>query len=293
MGDDFAAFDTNGDGAVDQEELQAGLAQRFGATPADAATLTAAVLNEFDDNGDGRLSPDEFGALFGAPSSANAAAESNPWRPANLPNLRPEDIKALSIGQYVQSQTRDGPEGSGFVVHDVKGSAAAVWSLLTDYERYSEVIGTVRRSRVRAGSTRQCARASFTLSKFLLEVSVLHLFHSDRQHLTFSLDPASANLVLKRAEGMWFVETAAEGLRAGHVRVWFGASVRVSRLVPSLVVNYAAGRALRRATTWLRPAVAEAPLTLAQAAAAPDPEPANPSASMALPPVNWVFETAD
>lgn len=150
------------------------------------------------------------------------------------------------------------------MVQDIKGTADAVWSLLTDYERYDEIIGTVRKSTVKAGSTRHCARATFVLSKFLLEVSVLHLWNEERQHLTFSLDPASKNVILKEADGQWFVQTEAEGLRPGHVRVWFGAAVRVSRLVPSPIVDYAQGRALKRATAWLAPAVRAAPLTLAK-----------------------------
>jgi len=186
-----------------------------------------------------------------------------PWRPAGLPNLSTEDLRTLSMNIPVESQTRSGNGGGGYVVLDVKGTPEAVWSLLTDYERYDEIIPTVRKSSVRAGSTRQCARATFQLSKFKLDVSVLHLFHEQRQHLTFSLDPASSNVVLKEAEGLWFVESRAEGLRPGHVRVWFGASVTVSRLVPRLVVDYAASRALRRATAWIREAVEHAPLTLA------------------------------
>ena len=52
------------------------------------------------------------------------------------------------------------------------------------------------------------------------------------------------------------------------MRVWFGASVHVSRLLPTFIVDYAAGRALKRATNWVRPAVAAAPLTLMSAAEA-------------------------
>lgn len=185
------------------------------------------------------------------------------WRPAALPRLTRENIGALKRGETVEGQQRSGAHGGGFLVQDVRGTPEAVWSLLTDYERYDQIIGTVRSSSVRAGSTPQCARATFTLSKFLLEVSVLHIFDEPRQMLKFSLDAASTNYILKEAEGLWFIDTAADGLKPGHVRVWFQASVRVSRLVPASIVDYAANRALRRATSWLPDAVAAAPLTLA------------------------------
>jgi hypothetical protein len=199
-----------------------------------------------------------------APAAASEPRRSS-WRPAILPALGTEQLAQLRDGDAVFSQQRTGGTGSGLAVFDLEGSPEAVWSLLTDYGRYDQVIGTVRKSTVRAGSTRSCARATFVLSKFLLEVSVLHVFNAERSHLKFHLDPASANRILKEAEGMWFVETSATapGLKPGHVRVWFRAAVVVSRLVPAFVVDYAQSRALRRATSWLKPAVAAAPLTLA------------------------------
>ena len=181
------------------------------------------------------------------------------WRPVNLPRLSPEDIRGLGLGVTVQRQERDGVVGSGYVVQDMRGTKEQVWALLTGYGRYNEFIGTVRKSVVKEGSTLECTRANFVLSKFLLEVNVLHFFSAERNHLKFSLDPSSTNLITKEAEGYWYVETEGENLRKGHVRVWFGASVRVSRLVPKWVVEYASVRALRRATSWLRPAVAAQP----------------------------------
>ena len=188
-------------------------------------------------------------------------AVSKSWRPVNLPCLSTEEMRSLGLGMSVQAQERDGVVGSGYVVQDIRGTKEQVWALLTDYGRYHEFIGTVRSSKVKEGSTLEYTRAKFVLSKFLLEVNVRHFFSSERSHLKFSLDPSSTNLITKEAEGYWFVENEGEYLRPGHVRVWFGASVRVSRLVPKWVVDYASIRALRRATGWLRTAVAAQPLS--------------------------------
>ena len=188
-------------------------------------------------------------------------AVSKSWRPVNLPRLSTEEMRSLGLGMSVQAQERDGVVGSGYVVQDIRGTKEQVWALLTDYGRYHEFIGTVRSSKVKEGSTLEYTRAKFVLSKFLLEVNVRHFFSSERSHLKFSLDPSSTNLITKEAEGYWFVENEGEYLRPGHVRVWFGASVRVSRLVPKWVVDYASIRALRRATGWLRTAVAAQPLS--------------------------------
>ena len=39
--------------------------------------------------------------------------------------------------------------------------------------------------------------------------------------------------------------------REGHARVWLYANVVASRLLPGTIVDYAASRALPRATEWL------------------------------------------
>lgn len=178
-------------------------------------------------------------------------------RPSALPSLSGNDLRCLRAGLSVQKQTRDGWVGSGCVAMDVKASPEAVWSLLTDYARYDSLIDTVRESLIKPGSTKEDTRATFTLSKFRLKTAVVHRFNADTQQLTFALEEGAENLVLKEANGLWFVETDGEGLREGHCRVWLQASLRVSRVVPKWVVDYAARRALPRATSWLRPAAEE------------------------------------
>ena len=226
------------------------------------------------------------------PTSPAVESRRSVWRPAVLPTLGPEQLAQLRAGEAVFTQQRTGKAGNGLAVFDLEGSPEAVWSLLTDYGRYDQVIGTVRKSTVRAGSTRACARATFVLSKIMLEVSVLHFFNPERSHLKFHLDPSSTNRILKEAEGMWFVETlaSAPGLKPGHVRVWFRASVVVSRLVPSFVVDYAQSRALRRATSWLKPAVDAAPLTLATSLRAAKAYSSTLEDEMTTMPEGWVVE---
>lgn len=41
----------------------------------------------------------------------------------------------------------------------------------------------------------------------------------------------------------------------GYTRVWLLCELKVSRVLPSFIVDYAAKRAMPRATTWLRPQV--------------------------------------
>lgn len=88
--------------------------------------------------------------------------------------------------------------------------------------------------------------------------------HSFRlQHLIrFQLDPTRPNLVMRIADGFWFTETvpSMDESSTPRTRVWLSANIMASRLVPSLVVDYAAYKALPRATTWLQPYFSGTPL---------------------------------
>ena len=68
-------------------------------------------------------------------------------RPA-LPELTEEELTQLRLGQRVQKQTRDGGLGSGSVVLDVRADPDVALGLLTKYEKYAEMIDTVRECEV-------------------------------------------------------------------------------------------------------------------------------------------------
>ena len=70
----------------------------------------------------------------------------------------------------------------------------------------------------------------------------------------FELDPdctKAGRAVLREATGFFFVESPPD--RPGYSRVWLCAEVDVNRFVPGVIVDYAAGRALPRASNWLKP----------------------------------------
>jgi hypothetical protein len=64
-------------------------------------------------------------------------------------------------------------------------------------------------------------------------------------------------MVMRGADGFWFVESIPD--RPDISRVWLVASITCSSLVPRMIVDYAASRALPRATTWLKPYFAGLP----------------------------------
>lgn len=170
-------------------------------------------------------------------------------KPIELPTLSTVDLKSLARGERVQKQSRSGRSGFGMVVVEVNASADSVFMELTKFERYDSMIPTVRSVKI-YGKTDNETRAEFCLSKFCLRVNVIHSIMTNKRMIHFKLDGGRPNLVMRSADGFWWVEQSSD--RPGVSRVWLSASIVVSRLVPTLVVDYAAGRALPRATGWLQ-----------------------------------------
>ena len=199
--------------------------------------------------------------------------------PFELPTLDAEQSRRVKKGERIQFQDDMGRAGSGFVVWDVKAPASVVWDCLLDFQSYPQTIPTVRevvmytnthlKEDYRAekpvdfedGTAAICkhgvpsvTRAQFQLSKFRLKIAAVHKYrpHPKGDYMIFTLDPASTNMVLKFAKGIWYTESNPDG-KEGYTRVWLLCELRVSRILPQWIVDYAAKRAMPRATTWLKP----------------------------------------
>jgi len=136
--------------------------------------------------------------------------------------------------------------------------------------------------------TPSLTRAAFTLSKFRLKIAAIHNYHPhpEGHYMDFCLDPDCTNLVLKAAKGVWYTQTNLDDrgevsfivvmndvdrftlfhdhfshcsftllVSQEYTRVWLLCDLQVSRALPSFIVDYAAQRAMPRATTWLKPQV--------------------------------------
>ncbi|CAN0409718.1 unnamed protein product [Pylaiella littoralis] len=175
-------------------------------------------------------------------------------RPA-LPLLTEEDLTQLRAGQRVQKQKREGGSGSGSVVVDVRADPDVVLGLLTKYEDYADMIDTVRQCEVfPIGETDDARKVEVTVSRFKLHIRVVMSLLRERNMVQFELDPdctKAGRAVLRQATGFFYVESPPD--RPGFSRVWMLAKVDVNRFVPGAVVDYAAGRALPRASNWIKP----------------------------------------
>ena len=199
--------------------------------------------------------------------------------PFTLPKLTSEQLQALRRGERVQEQSKMGREGSGYVVMDIKAPPYVVWECLLDFEAYPENIGTVRGMTLftnthlkssyvaekpvlpgtgretRHYGTASITRARFILSKFRLNIAAIHRYlpHPDGHYMIFTLDKASKNAVFQDAKGIWFTQSNPDGQGDDVTRIWLLCELKVSSLLPTFIVDYAAKRAMPRATTWLKP----------------------------------------
>jgi hypothetical protein len=179
----------------------------------------------------------------------------DPSGTVKLPVLSNFDVAALRRGERVQKQDRLGRSGYGFVVLDVDATPEDVFDALTQISDYQEMIPTVRGVKVYSKTANMVA-AELYLSRFYLKLNVIHSILRDNRIVKFRLDTSKPNLVLRKAEGFWYVQSVDGGSPdnpgSAKSRVYLSADIVASRLVPTMIVDYAAARALPRATTWLQ-----------------------------------------
>jgi len=169
----------------------------------------------------------------------------------SLPELNSQDKLILASGEMIQKQERNKYTGKGFVVVDIKSSPEIVFDTLTQFSMYQEMIPVVRFSKI-ISSDCENILTEFTLSKFLLRVNVKHTIVKDQRLVNFSLDSKRINFVFKEAQGFWHVEIPRDRPE-GYSRVYLTIEIVVNKIVPPIILDYAATRALSKATTWLKP----------------------------------------
>ena len=173
------------------------------------------------------------------------------YRP-NLPSLTEEDLVELQKGGRVQRQTRDGRVGTGMVVVDVDADLSTVFAVLTDIDRYPERISTVRAA-VTYQRGEKLLKTQFQISKFRLQINTELRCAWEDNMLEFNMDPERPAPFLEDVRGFWFLEDVRPTADSPRTRIWLVADLACSSLLPTTIIDYAAARALPRATSWLKP----------------------------------------
>ena len=146
------------------------------------------------------------------------------------------------------------PVGRGFAVQELRADADKVWNSVSAFERYAELISTVRSATAYAAAQTDldeppdACRYSFLVSRIRLVLNVRLTVNEAQRYASWRLDQPS--WVLNDSTGYWRVQCLPE--RAGVVRVWFCVSVRLKPLVPAFVVALVSRFGLTKATKWLK-----------------------------------------
>lgn len=185
------------------------------------------------------------------PGAAEAACEGSGL--PLLPILDLDDEKRLMSGQPLRWQSlRPDGSGSGFLVQELHADADAVWSAVSGFDRYPELIPTVRTATAYDGPDGAATPAevcfySIIVSRIRLRLDVRFMLDEAQRYAEWQLDRQS--WVLADSTGYWRVQPCAG--RPGVVRVWFCVSVRLKDFVPAFIVKLVSRFGLSKATRWL------------------------------------------
>eukprot|EP00929_Paragymnodinium_shiwhaense_P022033 TRINITY_DN14201_c0_g1_i1.p1 TRINITY_DN14201_c0_g1~~TRINITY_DN14201_c0_g1_i1.p1 ORF type:complete len:431 (+),score=94.72 TRINITY_DN14201_c0_g1_i1:69-1295(+) len=175
--------------------------------------------------------------------------------------LSEEDLLELREKHIVQKQEVRGHSGRGLVVAEVQAPPAAVLACLADFEAYPRRIPVVREVTVRERSNddvdgTEVVRCNYRLSRFWIGVTVQHIVDRSRGVVRFDLIPAAFGKWLHEASGYWYVEPSPDSTPDSPCsRVHLRAGLKACPLLPQWLLDYAAERALRRATSWMKPTI--------------------------------------
>ena len=194
---------------------------------------------------------------FGLTSPSVRTAAEGAMAVPSLPLLTEEEHQKLLSGERLrwQQPPSEGGIGSGFAVCEVRADADEVWRAVSAFDRYSELISTVRTAELYEGAeddppapgTSVC-RYSFLVSRIRLKLDVRFTVDNGQRFAMWQLDRQS--WVLSDSTGYWHVQQLDD--RPEIVRVWFCVTVKLSKRVPGFVVRLVSRLGLDKATRWLK-----------------------------------------
>mmetsp|Transcript_53609 Transcript_53609/g.100490 ORF Transcript_53609/g.100490 Transcript_53609/m.100490 type:complete len:290 (+) Transcript_53609:32-901(+) len=170
--------------------------------------------------------------------------------------LTEEEEELLAQGLPVQRQEVKGRQGTGTVVLDVDAPWFVALDRLRSFQEYPQMIPVIRHADVRSRSYPKGhykAEADYKVSRFWLNISVIHQVDVAAKTVSFNLHPSCGKMVFKEAIGLWQVTQAPND--PNRCRVSLQVKLRASSLLPAWLIDYASQRALGRATSWLKPHV--------------------------------------
>lgn len=173
-----------------------------------------------------------------------------PKRPA----LTAEDLAVLARGDIVmkQEQTATGNDaaGRGTAVLDVHADPDTIWSRITDYPSYPDVVDHVKSTRVyeRSGDH---VKVEFVIGAPLINIRYFidHTWRPAEGWMTWRLDYTRTS-DFDDTVGFWWVEPLAD--KPGWSRIYYSASVKARGWVPPPIEKAFANIGLKTSVSWLK-----------------------------------------
>ncbi len=194
---------------------------------------------------------------FGLTSPSVTSAIEGGMEVPSLPHLTEDEDQKVRSGERLRWQQPPGAGGigSGFAVCELRADADDVWDAVSAFDRYNELISTVRTAELYEESEDQppspgtsVCRYSFLVSRIRLKLDVRFTVDDAQRFAMWQLDRQS--WVLSDSTGYWHVQQFVD--RPEVVRVWFCVSVKLSKRVPGLVIRLVSRLGLDKATRWLK-----------------------------------------
>jgi hypothetical protein len=184
-----------------------------------------------------------------APATAPAAPPArSPAVPSSAPLLtRTEQLRLAKDGE-VQRKDRRGRGGQCVHVVETDAPLDDVWQRLRNVDGWADLMRGIKTSKTREWLDETTRTCHFSVTKFRLPCDLVLAEETDArgaQVLRFDLDRASP--AVKRCSGAWVVERVDD-----KTRVSLAASIEATRVVPGMIVDMVATKALGRATAWLK-----------------------------------------
>ena len=165
---------------------------------------------------------------------------------ADLETLREGD----PVHKQVQESSGEGASGRGVSVQDVHADPSTVWSRITDFGRYPQMVDNVKTCEVEATDGSRID-VHFVIGAPLVsfEYWVRHDYQPDKGWMTWTLDYRKHS-DLDDSVGFWRVQPHPD--KEGWSRVFYSADVRAAGWLPKPIENAVATVGLKRATAWVK-----------------------------------------
>ena len=177
-----------------------------------------------------------------------APPKRGPAVPSSAPLLTRTEQMRLARDGEVQRKDRRGRGGQCVHVVETDAPLDDVWRQLRDIDGWADLMRGIKTSKTREWLDETTRTCHFSVTKFRLPCDLVLAEETDSrgaQVLRFDLDRASP--AVKRCSGAWVVERVD-----GKTRVSLAASIEATRVVPGMIVDMVATKALGRATAWLK-----------------------------------------